>query len=225
MRMIVLAVAAVAVATVADAVPAQPRAVPVPGLPLRFETVFDTRGEPASLHFVAQYDGGGSGSQHRLELWRAGDRVRRTTDAAVDTFGVRAPKGDDFTLHVLDLHRRINTRIDRNSMYRMGNFTDWFDLTHGLRHPRGSYRLSAVAAPPAQRPVAPCDWYRLDQGRGHSLICWSRAFRVPLSILGNDGRAVWRIAAIDRAPVATAVLTIRDAGFVRVDAVADMARD
>ena len=79
------------------------------------------------------------GAPHKLEVWRDGDRrVKRVTDRAVTSFASHKPGSPEFQLSILDARRRIHTRIDRVDMYRIGWFTDWFDLTHGLRHPKGS---------------------------------------------------------------------------------------
>lgn len=195
---------------------------------LTFENVFSPAGEPASLHYVAVFKA--RGGDHRLEVWRDGERrAKRATDAALITYAVHEAGKDNFDLQMLDLHKRISTHLDRTTMYRLGNITDWFDLTHALRHPKGAYQLVRstlpVAAAGSAAPVAACDWYTLtDRGRA-TRLCWSRTDRLPLLILDADGTPAWRISAVDHAPLPAGVFTIADQGFVKVDAVRDAERD
>jgi len=189
-----------------------------------FEQVFDARGEPAATHFDAVYQSGGA--EHRVEVWRdGGKRIRRRTDAA-DSYAVKKPDGTDFRLSVLDLKRRIRTDIDRDNLYRIGNFTDWFDLGHGLRHPKGGYTLAAGAAPQgAGKPVAACTWYDLAQDGRVTHVCWSAKDKLPLLMLAQDGKPLWRVTRVDHRAIPAATFAIRDAGFVRNDANADIERD
>lgn len=191
---------------------------------LTFEVAFATRGEPAALHYVAAYTSGGA--VHRVEVWRDGDRrVRRCTDDAVETYGSHAPGEAEFRLSVLDLRRRIHTQVDRSGLYHLGRFTDWFDLTHALRHPQGAYRLTRAAVPRgAPAALDRCDWYALTQGDRTTHVCWSRRDRVPLLIVA-DGAAVWRITSLNRGPIPAGTFDVRDQGFVRNDAGADIEQD
>ncbi len=201
-------------------------AVPVSAAvaPLRFEAVFRSGGEPASLHYRATFRS--SGGTHQLEVWRDGDRrIKRVTDGAVATYVVHHPGDANFEMQVLDLRKRINTHIDRTTMYRMGNFTDWFDLGHGVRMPKGSYKLIRSAAPAASaKPLVACDWYTLTEGARRTQMCWDPSNRLPLLIVSGD-RTIWQITAIDRSAFAPSVFDIADKGFVRVDAVRDTERD
>lgn len=195
-----------------------------PPKPLIFEQIFSAADEPATLHYRAMFKA--RGSDHQLEVWRAGDRVKRVTDAALITYAVRKPHDANFDLQMLDLRKRISTHIDRTTMYRLGNFFDWFDLTHALRHPKGAYTLTRSAAPlTAAKPIDACDWYTLTEGGRASRLCWSRADRLPLLILASDGSPAWSITAVDRGALPAGVFTIADHGFVQVDAVKDTERD
>ena len=193
--------------------------------PLVFEKIFSPTGEPAALHYRAAFKA--QGTDHQLEVWRDGDRrVKRVTDQVLVSYGVRTPGDPNFQLQLLDLRKRISTHIDRTTMYRLGNFIDWFDLTHGLRQPKGSYRLERSTAPAgAVGPIGPCDWYTLTQAGRATRLCWSRSERLPLLIVGEDGSLAWRITALDRNAPAAGVFTVADKGFVRVDAVRDADRD
>jgi len=192
---------------------------------LRFERAFDVRGEPASLHFQATFRA--RGGAHRLEVWRDEERrVRRRTDDSIETFASHLPDDPEYQLSILDLKKRIHTRVDRTNLYRIGNFTDWFDLTHGLRRPRGAYLLTAAAAPAgAPRPVDRCRWYDLSEGESTSHVCWSGAHRIPLLIVREGGELVWRVDRVDRSPPPASTFDIHDDGFVRNDANQDIAAD
>lgn len=190
-----------------------------------FDHVFSTRGEPAATHFQATYVSGGA--EHRVEVWRDGERrIRRRTDDKAESFAVRAPGSPDYRLSVLDLGRRIRTDIDRDNLYRIGQFTDWFDLGHGLRHPKGEYRLVPAATPHgAEHAIGACEWVALVQGAQTTHVCWSKTAKLPLLIQAADGSTVWRVTSVDHKPIADKVFAIHDAGFVRNDANADIERD
>lgn len=204
-------------------------ATATPARPLVFEQVFSPAGEPGTLHYRAVFKA--HGTDHQLEVWRDGERrVKRMTDAALISFAVHKPGDVDFDLQMLDLHKRISTHIDRTTMYRLGNFTDWFDLTHALRHPKGAYQLVRSTAPAGVASattvaVAACDWYTLTESGRATRLCWSPADRLPLVILAADGSPAWRVTAVDRTPFAASVFAVPDKGFVLVDAVRDAERD
>ncbi|BDG07040.1 hypothetical protein [Anaeromyxobacter paludicola] len=189
---------------------------------LTFERAFG--GVESPLHCRVAYASGGS--PHRLELWRDGDRrVRRRTDDVLETYATRRAGSPEYSLSVLDLRRRIHSRVDRTSLYRIGSFTEWFELGHGLRHPTGPYRLTRAAATGTARPLEACDWYELAQGARRSRICWSPRHRLPLLIEDGRGAVVWRVTSLDREPPAASVFEVHDEGFVRNDAAADISGD
>ena len=127
---------------------------------------------------------------------------------------------------MVDMKKRIHTRIDRTNLYRIGSFTDWFDLAHGLKHPVGAYRLTkARAAEGAPKSIEPCQWYDIAREGRTTHICWSEQSRIPLLIQGQDGRASWRVTEVDRKPIPAAVFEIHDEGFVRRAANADIEKD
>lgn len=196
------------------------------GASLDFDRVFAAAGEPRSVHARVLYrspDG-----VHRLELWRNGDRrLRRDTDGTVRSFAVHRPGEPAYRLSVLDARRRVRTDVSRDGLYKMGSFTDWFDLAHGLKHPLSGYTLARTAVPPAGLPAppAPCRWYDLTQRGATARICWDAANRLPLQITTAAGRLMWRVTALDRRPIPAAVFAIDDRGYVRNDADQDIEND
>ena len=192
---------------------------------LKFDSVFSARGEPASLHYRVAFRS--AGVVRRMEVWRDGDRrVRRDTGQTLTTFAFHTPGEAGYRLLMLDRVKRINTRIDRTSLYRIGAFTDWYDLTHGLRHPRGDYRLVKAAAPPgAPGALRPCAWYDLVEGARRTHVCWDAADRLPLLIAASDGRLVWRVDALDRKAIPSSRFAIDDRGYVHNDADQDIEAD
>ena len=214
---------AVVAATTAVAATSPGPALGDSGLP--FEHVFSDRGEPPTLHYRARY--GQPGALHVLEVWRdGGRRLVRRTDDAIETHVARPTGGPGFQMVVLDLRRKLETRITRDELYRIGNFTDWFDLAHGLRHPKAAYMLSAGRAPAsAPPPLSSCQWYTLVQGPRSTPLCWSLGLRLPMLMLDDAGRVLWQVTAVDRKPLPPEVFEIRDQGFVRNDAGQDISTD
>jgi len=192
---------------------------------LTFEQAFSDKGEPSALHYQAVFKS--RDGQHHLEVWRDADRrVKRRTDDAVETYVFRRPGDPEFHMSILDVKRHIHTQIDRTNLYRIGNFTDWFDLAHGLKHPKGTYRLVRAQAPEeAPKAIHPCQWYDLIQDERTTHICWSAQERLPLLIQSQGGEVVWRVATLDRKPIASKTFEIHDEGFVRNDANQDIERD
>ncbi len=192
---------------------------------LSFDRTFSAAGEPGTLHYSVLFRG--ADGVHRMELWRDHDRrVKRATDRAIVTFATHRTGDPGYRLTILDLKKKISTSVDRTNLYRVGNFTDWFDLAHGLRHPKGTYRLATAVAPKAM-PVsaARCDWYDLTQGPRTAHICWDAAHHVPQLIATGDGQPVWRITAIDTRPVPASAFVPDDRGFIKNDANRDIERD
>ena len=189
-----------------------------------FEQVFSAKGEPAATHFKAIF--AVNGAEHNLEVWRETNRIRRVTDGTVETFARRKSGTADYRLSVLDFKKKIRTDIDRENLYRIGHFSDWFDLGHGLRHPKGQYHLSATSAPArTEDMIAPCAWFDLAQEGRITHVCWSIKHRLPLLIQAADGRTLWRITSVDHALIRSATFAIHDEGFVRNDANRDIEQD
>jgi hypothetical protein len=192
---------------------------------LRFEQVFSEKGEPSALHYQAAFIS--KGAEHQLEVWRDGARrVKRRTDDAIETYAFRKPGDPEFHMSILDMRKRIHTRIDRTNLYRIGNFTDWFDLAHGLKHPLGEYRVAKSQAPDgAPKAIEACQWYDLTQDKRTTHICWSAQSRLPLVIQAQDGEVVWRVTTLDRKPIPAKTFEIHDEGYIRNDANQDIERD
>jgi hypothetical protein len=191
----------------------------------RFEQVFAEKGEPSALHYQATYTS--RGAEHRLEVWRdGGNRLKRRTDDAIETYVFRKAGEAEFSMSILDMKKRIHTRVDRTNLYRIGNFTDWFDLAHGLRHPIGEYRIAKIQPPPdAPKAVKTCEWYDLSEGGSGVRVCWNARSHLPLLIQSRSGEIVWRVLALDTKPIPANAFEIHDEGFVRNDANRDIEGD
>ncbi|MGI4732526.1 MAG: hypothetical protein ACRYFW_12380 [Janthinobacterium lividum] len=191
-----------------------------------FDTVFSAAGEPAYLHAEVRFVD--RGTAHRMALWRDHERrVLHVTDARITTLATRT-RGAGYDLVVLDHVRRTSTRISRDNLYRIGDFTDWFDMGHGLRHPRGPYALAPTAGPvPATLPAtpAPCRWYDLSQAAGVAHVCWDGRDRLPLLIATAAWVPMWRVVAIDRSAIPAGRFVLDDRGYVRNDADRDVEGD
>ncbi len=200
-------------------------ALPAAAAPGRFEQVFSNAHEPPHLHYRVQFVA--NGGPHVVEVWREGDRrLKRATDNAIVTHAAHRPGITGYTMVMLDLRRRISTHIDRTNLYRIGNFTDWFDLGHGLRHPQGQYRIRPALPPRGSvAPLRPCRWFALTEGAHTSRICWDRTNAVPLLIAGADGRIVWQVTALDTHAISPSVFQIADKGFIQNDARRDISGD
>ena len=192
---------------------------------LTFEQAFSDKGEPKTLHYQAVFTA--KGSEHRLEVWRdGGRRLKRRTDETIEIYAFRNPGESEFHMSILDKKKRIHTKIDRTNLYRIGNFTDWFDLTHGLKHPMGEYRVSKTPAREnAPRTIGACQWYDLTQDKRVTHICWSAGNRLPLAIETQEGEVVWKIAALDQKTIAENTFAIDDEGYIRNDANQDIEAD
>ena len=177
------------------------------------------------MHFQASYVA--EGKTHEVEVWRDGAvRLKRKTDANLETYVTKAPKEVEWRMVVLDMNRKIRTDIDRTNLYRIGNFIDWFGLSHALSRPLGAYQLRAEKNVPAtEKAIAACRWYTFTTNGRESKICWSNNYRLPLMILGPDAQVQWRITAVDTKAVAESVFAIHDQGFVRNNANEDIRAD
>lgn len=200
-----------------------------PAKPLDFDSAFAVR-QATSVHYRASFTGR-EGREQQLEAWRDGERrVRRVTDGAVETIAVRRPGDAEYSLTVLDRPRKLLTKVGRTSLYRMGNFTDWFDLAHALRHPKGEARVTPAQPPEgAPRTVAACRWFDLAQGATlpatTTHVCWSAQAQIPLAIVDGSGRTVWRVSQLELRRVPEAVFRVDEREWVVNDADRDMERD
>ena len=190
-----------------------------------FDQAFDDRGEPRALHYTVVFSA--AGQEHALEVWRDGEeRLRRRTDDALEIYVSRTAGDPEFQMSILDLRRRVHTRIDRRNLYRIGSFTDWFDLAHGLKHPKGAYQLTRARRPEgAPAAQGTCRWFDLSQVRGTVHICWSSEDRLPLLIEDERGSVVWRVTSVERGPIPAGAFEIHDQGFARDDANGDLGGD
>lgn len=193
--------------------------------PLRFDEAFAVANSP-SVHYEARF-AGQDGRERKIEAWREGDtRLKRRTDDAVEIHAVRRAGDAEYAMTVIDLRRKLLTRIDRTNLFRIGNFTDWFDIAHALKHPKGDYTLAAALAPPgAGRQVGACSWYDLEQQGRASHICWSGKAQLPLAIVDAQGRTVWHVTKLEAGRIAPGTFKIDTREFVVNDANEDIERD
>lgn len=192
---------------------------------MTFEDAFSAKGEPRTLHYQATFSS--KGAEHQLELWRDGDkRLKRSTDKIIDTFVFRQPGSGEFQMSILDKKKKIHARVSRTNLYRIGNFTDWFDLAHGLKHPVGPYKVAKAPAPDGAPKVGrECQWYDLTQGENTTHICWNAQNRLPLVIQAANGAVVWKVTGMDTKPIPAKTFEIHDEGYIRNDANEDIAGD
>ena len=192
---------------------------------LTFEKAFDVKNEPATIHYQAAFEA--NGKVHQLEVWRDGDRrLKRRTDDAAETYVTHKPGDAEFRMSILDKKKMIHTRIDRTNLYRIGNFTDWFDLGHGLKHPTGEYQLNSSSIPKGvPKSIGPCKWYDLTQQNQATHVCWSQSDRLPLLMLAEDGKVLWRVTSLDRKPIPEKTFAVHDEGYVRNNANQDIEPD
>lgn len=227
---IACAVVATIVATASSAAGARSQAASAAGPgesagSLDFDRVFNDRGEPARSHYQAEYRL--QGATHRLEVWRDGERrIKRRTDASIETYLDRPPASDEWSMTVLDLGKRVRTDVSRTNLMRIGHFTDWFAQGHALSRPIGTYALTPLdRGAPAIAAIGPCRWYRLAQGARTSDICWSASHRVPLVVADDAGRVQWRVVALEAGTWPASTFRIDDRGFARNDANDDIQAD
>jgi hypothetical protein len=192
---------------------------------LDFDKTFNDKGEPRYLHYRAIYSL--NGTNHQVEVWRDRDRrLKRRADDAIETLIFKPAKETEWRMVVLDLKRKIRTDIDRTNLYRIGHFTDWFSLSHALVRPIGPYQLKAMEKhAESETPVSSCHWYSMIHNRIESKICWSTAMRLPLLVIGPNGKVQWRVTDFDSKPVIAVAYQINDQGFVRNDANDDISAD
>lgn len=191
---------------------------------LRFDAVFRADDGRAPLHYRARYVA--RGADHDVEVWVDGARLKRITDGTVEVHAERQPGDADLRMTVLDLRRRIATRVDGASLAHIGHAIGWSELAQGLRQPRGEYRLARSAAPTVDAaPTQPCEWYALMQPGRTSRICWQAQAGLPLLITDAQGRWTWRVTEFDRDAIAPTALQVNEDGFVRNDATGDIADD
>jgi len=193
--------------------------------PLGFEVAFSEKGQPASQHFASTFRA--NGVAHKLEVWRLHDeRLKRVTDGLLEVYVERKSGDPEFHMTVLDAKKRLMTQIDRSNLYRIGNFTDWFDLAHGIKHPKGEYQLARGKKPEGVHgALGACDWFDLTQGSKTSHICWSARSKLPLLVSAQDGQVLWQVTQLDEKPIDKKIFEIHDEGFVRNDANQDIEHD
>jgi hypothetical protein len=191
---------------------------------LRFEKVFSPHGEPKAVHY--KVDLWHTDQVHHLEVWRNGGDLTRRTDDVIEIHAQREASGPEFRLAIMDLKKKIITTIHRTNLARIGDFTEWYDLAHGLKFPKGNYTLQAVATPKINvKPYATCRWYQLSQPHAHTLVCWNESARIPLQLVNEQGQLLWNVTSIEHRITDSEIFKIKDDGYIRNDANQDIDRD
>lgn len=192
---------------------------------LMFDQVFSDKGEPRSINYQVTYKS--ASGEHHLEVWREGSTLlKKKTDDTLELYVIKDKNGPEFNLSVLDLKKKIYTQIKRTNLYRIGSFTDWYDLAHGLKHPITKYELNKLTAKPPQiTPIATCQWYELAQGKNKTQICWSAEYKLPLVMTSAKGEIFWSVKKLNKNTIAPSVFEVHSDGFIKNDANRDIEPD
>lgn len=212
MRAIVAAVAALSAAAAA----AQPSS---------WERTFASRGGPARIAVTARYVDA-RGGEHRLALWRDGERrLVRRTDERLTLLVTRDPAGE-LRMRLFDGARRLEYAVSRSSLQRIGVLGDWTALATLLSAPHGEFRLAARQG--ERTPAGACRWYEVTQPNdAGTRVCWSERLHVALRIEARTAAGWQRRLTVDEVHVDRldeAVFAAPD-GFQRIDADRDLASE
>jgi len=191
-----------------------------------FDRIFSAKNEPKSVYFLASYVT--KTGDHQLEVWRQADQLRRKTDTSSDAFVTKKPGPEDWSMVILDHQKKIASQIDRMSLLKIGSFTDWYDLGHGLTRPFGPHVVMESKSVPKIKvsPIEPCTWYDLTQKGLTSQVCWSNRVKLPLLIVGNDHQTItWRIQTLKTDPIRREIFLVNDKGYIRNNASKDIMDD
>lgn len=181
---------------------------------LGWAQAFPVAHREAAVHFIARYRDA-AGADHRLEVWRVGERyLHRRSDDQLDLYVVPAEGAGraspaELAYRLVDHRRRAVFDVARTNLHRIGVFSSWDAQAHVLERPATRYRLSRVTAP-AGIAGADCAWRRIDfDGKAAaSTVCWSARWGLPLVIAGGEPMSeqfrVLRVETI--APAAAAAL-------------------
>lgn len=191
---------AVAVIVSAQTMSTYAQNTPVESKLLEFDKVFTSRDEPARIHFIARYIT--STGSHELEVWReAQKRLRRRTDNNSDAYVQKSKGPEDWSMVLYDHQKKIASQLSREALIKLGQFTDWFDLSHGLTRPFGQYQLNVSSKEWTEKVTAKslsrCQWYDLQQNGQTSHVCWSADHHLPMLILGPNEQVVWQITEVN----------------------------
>lgn len=196
--------------------------------PLVFDKVFNTQDEPAQLHFVARYVT--ASGPHELEVWRdAQKRLRRRTDNNSDAYVQKGKGPEDWSMTLYDHQKKIASQLSREALIKLGQFTDWFDLSHGLTRPFGEYQLSATSKAWIEKntakPLSNCQWFDLLQKGQTSHVCWSAKHHLPMLIAGPNDQIIWQVAEVDNKPANLSVWQQPKQGYLHNNASKDILDD
>lgn len=195
---------------------------------LQWDRAFPSRAAPKNVHFIALYQDP-SGRSHTQEVWRHGDlHLHRRTDNRLDLY-VDKEKSGNYRYRLLDHKRRIAVSVSRESLYRIGVFSDWAGLAHVLARPKGKFSITRVRAKPEKTSLGECSWYQLTTSKpqpGKSRICWSTQWGIPLFIQTLNMQQHWQpqfsVSTVRTFQPASNIFMADTTGFIAVDADADL---
>ncbi len=161
---------------------------------LSWESAFPVTAAKGEVYLDAHFVGS-DGASHRLQLWRKGTEfLHRKTDEALDLYLEHLDGKDDYTYRLLDHRRRLLIGVNRNHLYRIGVFSDWFGLAHVLDRPKTQYSVRAAAPLPDEEQRA-CTWRLLirqgEESSSQSRVCWSAQWGLPLVIRTPGPKGMW----------------------------------
>ncbi len=192
----------------------------------RWEDAFPARGAPPPVHATVRLVDAG-GKEHRLELWRRRDQVRRDTDGARSIYATRV--GQEVRMVVVDLAARTSFSVTRTNLARIGTLTDFDGLARLISPPAGKSTL-AVNRSDRRFLGIRCRMVALERQDGlKEEICWSAALALPLWVDAlRDGRRTRVLEVLSQEPLrpeAASSLTPPNVGLVQLDADREISPD
>jgi hypothetical protein len=167
------------------------------GEPVRWERLFTADGAPA-VHAKMRYRDA-QGQEHRLELWRTKQALRRDTDEKLSMIVEHKAGGDD-EYHVVQRGEGGRAYdVKRDSLYRMGTFPDWTQLATLLTRPSGEVHVEAGGL--GKTAAGACRWYEASTDKARERICWSTGVKLPLVVERWDSGSWAAVVTVDEVKV------------------------
>jgi hypothetical protein len=174
------------------------------GEPVRWERLFSADGAPA-VHAKARYRDA-QGKEHRLELWRTKQALRRDTDEKLSMIVEHRAGGDD-EYHVVQRGEGGRAYdVSRDSLYRMGSFPEWTQLATLLTRPHGEVHV--VVGGQGKTAAGACRWYEASTDKARERICWSAGMKLPLVVERWDSGSWAAVVTVDEVRVGKVVADV-----------------